>query len=144
VHHHAATVDQFSRSFNTLLEKEGIEPIEVRRPGNGLRLMWIIVALVGTSRGAVWAIPMALAGSAQAYYVNKETVALRKDLVNRVRFILLRHRPAVSVPLPLKMTAPPDLQRICINDMCRAPLKGVASFCPRCGARAWHGLPAHA
>jgi hypothetical protein len=132
---HAGDVRWFTQQFNSVIVREGMQPVPTRDTGMGFGVLWLLLVIFGLTHGAIWMIPMALAGAAQRQYVRTTTTQLRADLADRVRLILLRHRPAVDVPLPVRLTSPDDLRLACVNDRCRAPLKLGARFCSRCGAR---------
>jgi hypothetical protein len=132
---HAGDLRYFSKIFNSVLVKEGLEPIPLHESGSGFNVLWILLVIFGLTHGALWVLPMALAGAAHRHYVKVTTDLFRGDLADRVRLILLRHRPAVDVPLPVRLTCPDNLRLACVNDKCRSPLKPGAAFCSRCGAR---------
>jgi hypothetical protein len=127
---HAAALESYVAQFNALTAPEGIEPVTVPPLGAGLNIAWIVLALIGLSSGAIWAIPLALAGAVQSRYVWVTSRQTRADLASRVRTMLGNARPALNV-----RTTPRASSRICANDKCHAPLRPGATFCPRCGTR---------
>jgi len=122
---HAARVDLFVRRFNELVAGEGVRPVKVAATGWGFDPVWTVAALVAAFLGAIWAIPLSMAGVVHRRYVWVTMRQMRGDLARRVRVMLLQHRPPLEVR-----------QARCVNSQCRAFLKAGAAFCPRCGARA--------
>jgi hypothetical protein len=81
--------------------------------------------------GALWGIPMMLAGAAQRRAVRRVSTRNRAALAHRLRAMMLARRSAAAaVPLPVY------LRRLCPNPLCRAPMVETAAFCTRCGRRA--------
>jgi len=127
--HHAGMLEQYVEKFNALTAAEGIQPVRVAGVGLGINLAWGIFALIGLSRGAIWMIPLALAGVVQARYVWVTSRETRAALADRVRIMLQSSRPVLDV-----RTTPRASSRPCVNEKCGAPLRAGAAFCPRCGA----------
>jgi hypothetical protein len=127
---HAGAVEAYVEEFNHFAAAEGIAPVEVRGVGVGFSPLWALAALIGVSRGALWAIPLALAGVVQMRYVLITSRRTRADLASRVRDILARARPVLDVRTTPRVPVTP-----CANDKCRAPVRPGAAFCTRCGSR---------
>jgi hypothetical protein len=127
---HSAALERYVAEFNAITAAEGIEPVHVSPVGSGLHIVWIIFALIGLANGAVWAIPLALAGAVQTRYVWVTSRETRADLARRVRTMLDNTRPALDV-----RTTPRASARPCPNQKCHAPVRPGSMFCPRCGTR---------
>jgi len=121
---HLSDVKRFVDRINPIIVAEQLPPIP--RPGNGLGLffcpMWIIAAVMMTSYGAWWGIPMLMAAAAQRRYVRGVSPRLRREIINRLRDIEENRRmPAMQV-------------EHCANERCLAPHPPLARYCKRCGA----------
>jgi hypothetical protein len=125
---HALDVEKVAIRFNTLAMREGVTAVTLQRAPLGFSIGWAIVALAFVPAGALWAIPMALAGASQRRYVNMTSLGLREQLVDRLRAMLQQRRPAVAVPSFVIHG------RRCGNVLCRAAVPIGARFCTRCGA----------
>jgi hypothetical protein len=127
---HAAAMEAYVDGFNAITAQEGVAPVVASGVGFGFSPLWAFAALVGLSRGAIWAIPLAMAGVVQMRYISFAGRRTRADLAARVREMLARTRPALDVrPTPRTPVS------LCINEKCRAPLRPGSTFCTRCGAR---------
>jgi len=129
VRRHARAVEAFVRQFNRIGEGEGLSAARLPELGLGIRPLWVAGAIVLVGVGAVWGVPMMLAGAVHRRYTRVVSRAYREELARRVRSMLAMQRPEVAVPVPVK------LRRECPTDRCRAKLKEGANFCHRCGAR---------
>lgn len=132
IRRHAAMLKQYAKAFNEITAAEGITPVTAAGPGLGLRPIWLAAAAVGVWCGALWTIPLALAGAIHARYVRGTSRNVRSGLARRVRAMLLSERPALHVRAP----PGPGIVHPCINEKCAAALPVDATFCPRCGSRA--------
>ncbi|MGA2232336.1 MAG: zinc ribbon domain-containing protein [Tepidisphaeraceae bacterium] len=132
VRRHAAMLRQFAKGFNEITAAEGITPVTGVGVGLGLRPIWLFAAAVGVWCGALWTIPLALAGAVHARYVRGTSRDIRSGLARRVRAMLLTERPILHVRPP----PGPSGVHPCINEKCAASLPPDAVFCPRCGSRA--------
>jgi hypothetical protein len=121
-------IRQFVERFNAMTASPGIAPIDL--PQSPMGLAWIIGGILAAMSGAIWGVPMMLAGGAQAAYLNRTSYWSRRELAARLRGLLLRQDPDVSVTMPMRFRS------ICENPQCRALLPSPARFCPRCGAAA--------
>jgi hypothetical protein len=127
---HAGAMDAYVDEFNSITAKEGIAPVSTSGVGFGFSPLWAVAALIGLSRGALWAVPLAMAGVVQMRYITITGRRTRAELAARVRDMLARTRPALDVrPTPRTPVTP------CSNEKCRAPLRPGSTFCTRCGAR---------
>jgi hypothetical protein len=126
---HAAALEDYVAKFNAITSTEGVPPVRVPSVGLGIEPLWIVAALIGLSRGCLWAIPLSLAGVVQARYVLVTSRRTRGELARRVKSMLLSSRPALAVR---STPRPPSTQ--CLNEKCRAPVRLGAAFCPRCGS----------
>jgi hypothetical protein len=127
---HATDVRRFVRIFNRVAEHEGVMPAQDEPDAElGFRPMWLAAGAVMALCGAFWAIPMVLAGAAHRRYISVTSRETRAEMGHRVRAMLLKHRPALNVPLPTNM------RKLCPNERCQASLTQEAHFCPRCGTR---------
>jgi hypothetical protein len=126
---HAGRLEDYVAKFNAITTSEGVPPVRVPSVGVGFDPIWAVAALIGLSRGCLWAVPLALAGVVQWRYVMVTSRQTRGELARRVRSMLLGARPAVAVR---STPRPPSTQ--CVNEKCRAPVRLGAAFCPRCGA----------
>jgi hypothetical protein len=124
---HLADMRRFVARFNRLVGFEQIAPIALPDMGWGIRPMWIAGAIVMMACGALWALPMMLAGAAHRRYITHASGPLRARLAERVRAILVRQRPSMRVPQPVW------IRRTCENRLCQASIAPGARFCPRCG-----------
>lgn len=123
---HAAKVRRFVGRFNAIAAAESLAP--VRFKWNGwiyVRPLWILTAVILTSYGAIWAIPMVLAGLAQRKYTRLTGPVLRSELARRVRY--------AADYLPAPRAASAVGWKRCANPRCSAPLRSQARFCHRCG-----------
>jgi hypothetical protein len=126
---HQARIRGFVERFNTLMSGKGLAPVAIAPITLGLHPLWVITGLLCAGNGLIWAIPAALAGSAQRRYTTRESRAIRADLAQRVREILAAMRPEVRFAIPV------ILRRKCTTDRCWARLPNNAGFCPRCGKK---------
>lgn len=115
-------------AFNRFAGKHGLDPINVLAPELGHKLIWVLAALGSAASGAIWAIPVMLAMGAHRRYTMVTSVRLRAQLAERMRILLDRETPPLTVPRD-----PVTVLRTCIRPNCRAPLTFAAAFCPRCG-----------
>jgi hypothetical protein len=122
-------VRRFERMFSVFATREGASEVPTPRPSLGLRPIWLIAGIVLSLGGAIWAIPMMLAGAAQRRYTKRIVVATRVKLAQSVREIMQSRRPGMPVPMPV------TLLRTCPGEHCAAKLPPGAKFCPRCGTR---------
>lgn len=118
----------FAERFNAVALREDVDPLSEPRQRVGLTIPWIVGAAISCAVGAFWAIPLALAGASQRVYINETAGQFRIELLERLRLILVKQRPAVAVPNYVIQ------DRRCSNALCRAMLRAGALFCPRCGA----------
>lgn len=125
---HANAVAQYAKTFKEIIADEKLLPVEIPGVGTWLHPIWGVVAIIGIGFHAYWAVPMALAGAVHVRYVRVTSRQLRSDLAQRVRWMLQKNRPAVSL-------RGPNEPRPCTNEKCRAIVPAGALFCPRCGAR---------
>jgi hypothetical protein len=123
---HNANVRRFVDAFNAISDREQIRPVIVPPMGLGVRPIWAVGAIALVSVGAVWAIPMTLAGAIQSRW-PKQSRVVRTGLSDALRQMLLLRRPAMRVPRP------PKLGDFCANDLCRARVPPQSRYCPRCG-----------
>ena len=128
VQFHLADVRRFARKFNDIARHVGVSPVPMPRLGLGLRPSWLFAGVIMIFCGALWGLPMALAGALHQRYVLKTSKRLQNDLAHRVRAILLLDRPTMRVPVLVQ------LRNSCPRELCRAPVPQTANFCPRCGA----------
>jgi hypothetical protein len=127
---HAADVRRYIRGFNQIMATEGLAPIGAERLGMGFSPAWIIGAIAMILCSAAWGVPMMLAGAVHWRYARQCSQIQRRQMAMRVRELLLRQRPPMNVPLPVRLREP------CANPLCRMTLPKEAAFCPRCGTRA--------
>ena len=128
---HQRRLERFAERFNKVAVREGIAPITDPPSELGLNTGWIVAAgLLAWLGGALWAIPMALAGAAQRQYINHTATRTRGELLDRARTMIAQQRPAVAVPNYVIHG------RRCENPRCQAPIKAGARFCSRCGTSA--------
>ena len=129
VQQHAGALRKFVAHFNEIVKAEGLTPIDPKIPGSGIRPMWMMAAAVMASTGAVWAVPMMLAGAAHRRMIRFAGNGNRAAMAHRLRAMLMSRRPTENIPMPIY------LRRLCGNERCRAPIQDSACFCPRCGSR---------
>lgn len=127
---HAADVRRFVEKFNRVAEWEGVAPLTAPRLGVGAQPLWMIGAAGMIVAGAVWGLPLMLAGAVQRRYISRTSDRLRAEAAERVRTILLLRRPVMRVPPFARV------EILCRAERCRAPIPALGNFCPRCGARA--------
>ena len=127
---HAADVRRFVERFNRVASWEGVEPLAPPRLGVGLQPIWMFAAAGMVVAGAVWGLPLMLAGAVQRRYISRTSTRLRAEAAERVRTMLLLRRPVVRVPTFARASI------LCRVERCRAPIPALANFCARCGARA--------
>jgi hypothetical protein len=125
---HERRLERFADKFNKVALREGVAPIADPPFDLGINTGWIIGAgLLAWLGGALWAIPMALAGAVQRRYINRTATRTRGELLDRARTMIAQQRPAVAVPNYAIHG------RRCDNPRCRAAIKAGARFCSRCG-----------
>jgi hypothetical protein len=124
---HFSGVRNFAERFNAVAVREGVKPIPLPQQRIGMTIPWAIAAVLLTVFGALWSVPMSLAAASQRRYINTTAAALRAQLGDRTRSMLLQRRPAVSAP------SYTIHGRRCLNQLCRAQLPAGANYCPRCG-----------
>jgi hypothetical protein len=134
IRQHAQDVAKLLARINALLVRENVAPVEMRGVGIGINPLWLLAGALGVACGAYWAIPAALAGAVQQRYVCRTGPQIRGDLADRVRSLLLSHRPPMDVPVPVRF------RLACPNPLCRAAMPDRATFCPRCGTKLSNSL----
>lgn len=127
---HQVRVRQYLRGFNAMTTKHGLDPIPLAGLDLGVRPLWILGGVILTFTGALWGLPVMLAGGAHRRYTIGTSVLLRSMLAERMRAMLSARKPAIRLPAPVVPA------RTCVRPNCRAPLVSAAAFCPRCGTRA--------
>ena len=128
---HERRLERFAERFNKVAVREGVAPIADPPFDFGINAGWIIGGgLLAWLGGALWAVPMALAGATQRRYINRTATRTRGELLDRVRAMIAQQRPAVAVPNYVIHG------RRCDNERCRATIKAGARFCSRCGTSA--------
>ena len=128
LHHHR--VARFVSRFNAVLSREGVAAVSMPEMDADLQSGWWWTAGILAWFGALWAIPMALAGATHRRYINGTSARLRAEMLERVRAMLAQRRPPVAVPNFVIHS------RRCGNPLCRATLRADAKFCTRCGTSA--------
>ena len=125
---HERRLERFADRFNKVAVREGVAPIADPPFDLGLNTGWVVGAgLLAWFGGALWAIPMALAGATQRRYINRTATRTRGELLDRARTMIAQQRPAVAVPSYVIHG------RRCDNPRCLGPIKAGARFCSRCG-----------
>jgi hypothetical protein len=130
---HGKDVRAFVRRFNEISAGSGLGQVQMPRLGWGLSFSWIIGAVVLACINAWWGIPMMMAGAVHRRYVYRISEPTRQQIALNFRGLLLSQRPALNVPLPLR------LRPMCTEVRCQSLLPKDAKFCPRCGRRAADG-----
>lgn len=123
---HQGQVKRFVEALNVIAEREQIRPVPVRSARLGFRPIWALGGILMVGVGAIWAIPMVLAGALQARW-PEESRQLRGGMSEMLREMLMMRRPVLAVPRPAK------LGEFCMNDLCRGRVPPQAQYCPRCG-----------
>jgi hypothetical protein len=125
---HERRLERFAERFNRVAVREGVAPIPDPPFDLGISFGWVLGAtLLAWLGGALWAIPMALAGAAQRRYINHAATRTRAELLDRARTMIAQQRPAVAVPNYVIHG------RRCDNPRCRAAIRAGGRFCSRCG-----------
>ena len=115
--------------------RERVPPIADPPFDFGINGGWIVgPGLLAWLGGALWAVPMALAGATQRRYINRTATRTRGELLDRARTMIAQQRPPVAVPSYVIHG------RRCDNDRCRAAIKAGARFCSRCGTATGGGV----
>lgn len=122
-------IERFVEQFNKLALAERLPPVAPPAIARGPALAWVATGVILTLMGAIWGIPLALAGLAQRRFINVSAARTRSEMADRVRVILTRSRPVLR-HLEVNVHGP-----VCLNYLCRAKLPAAATFCPRCGVR---------
>ena len=123
---------RFVEQFNRVAGHDKLEPVNPPRLKLGMRVGWILTAVLLACVGAFWGIPMALAGASQRRYINQTAQHVREQMGERVRTMM-----GLRGPAPVVAGATPHYRvhtYRCDRDNCRANLPAAARFCPRCGA----------
>jgi hypothetical protein len=128
---HQRNMNRWIAQFNSIAPHFAAEPIPLPAFVAGVRPLWILAGIALSANGAIWPIPLMLAGAAHRRYTLVASVKLRAALGQRLRTILNNRRPPLRMPRPM-----PTVIRACIRPSCRASLPVDAAFCPRCGTRA--------
>jgi hypothetical protein len=128
---HQRNMNRWITDFNNIAPRIAVEPVPVPRFVVGVRPLWLLAGIALSASGAIWPIPVMLAGAAHRRYTLVASVKLRAALGQRLRTILNNRRPPLRMPRPM-----PTVIRACIRPSCRASLPVDAAFCPRCGTRA--------
>ena len=125
---HRRQLERVVEQFNRVATREGVSPIKSPDLDLGLKPGWLVGAgLLAWLGGALWAIPMALAGAMQRRYINRTATRVRGEMLDRIRTMIAQQRPAVAVP-SFRLHG-----RRCDNPRCQATLKAGARYCSRCG-----------
>jgi hypothetical protein len=125
---HRRRVERVVDRFNRVATREGVSPIDTPDFDFGLNTGWLLgPGLLVWLGGALWAIPMALAGASQRRYINRTATRVRAEMLDRVRTMIAQQRPAVAVPNYVIHG------RRCDQPRCQAPLKAGSRYCSRCG-----------
>jgi len=122
-------LSRFIEKFNRITSRDRLDPVNPPALGLGLRLGWIVAALALVCVGALWGIPLALAGASQRRYINHTAARVREQMGERVRAMMASRAPAPPAPSGYRVHGPR-----CDRDNCRARLPAGSRFCPRCGA----------
>lgn len=126
---HAAAVRRYVAAFNQVSLRHGIMGVDVPGVGLGLRPLWMLSGLILAMMGALWAIPMMLAGAIQRTYSVNVARATRTQLAEKVRLVMGMLHPEMASSKPVW------IGELCQNTLCRARLSAGAQYCPRCGQR---------
>jgi hypothetical protein len=122
---HEDAVRRVVDRFNAFARSGQVPPVQLPPRSYHTFVPWMILGFMGCLVGAVWAIPMALAGAMHRRYINETSRHLRDEAAARVRQ-LMEHDldDAESLQFPRKS---------CRRPQCRARIRENARFCPRCG-----------
>jgi hypothetical protein len=130
---HQRNMNRWITDFNNIAPRIAVEPVPVPRLVVGVRPLWLLAGIALSASGAIWPIPLMLAGAAHRRYTLVASVKLRAMLGRRLRTILNNRQPPLRMPRPM-----PTVIRACIRPSCRASLPVDAAFCPRCGTKVAH------
>jgi hypothetical protein len=122
-------LSRFIEKFNRITSRDRLDPVNPPALSLGLRLGWIVTAIALVCVGALWGIPLALAGASQrALHQPHRRPRPRADGGARPRHDGLP-RPCAARRNGYRVHGPR-----CDRDNCRARLPAGSRFCPRCGA----------
>jgi hypothetical protein len=135
---HQNAAARFVVRLNRVLEMEGQSPVPVPATELSLRPLGLAASVVVMwIWGAMWALPMMLAGAQQKRYTSGSN-AIRAAMAQRVR-AMLGSQPSAAGAAVAVNAAPAR----CGETRCQADLRPGARFCPRCGTPVAHnGHPA--
>ena len=129
VHLYARQVRQFLDRFNALVIHEGFAPVYLKPIGWGASPVWLGAALAMLLIGAVWGVPMAIAGATDRRYRRHASCLMKVELVARIKNMALSN---------------PERERVgnsnggtyrCPTPGCHHESPKKAKFCPHCGNR---------
>ncbi|HEX8524460.1 MAG TPA: zinc ribbon domain-containing protein [Tepidisphaeraceae bacterium] len=128
-----AEMRRWVERFNTVAARIGLSTLPDFRPRGSVG--WALVGTLFVWFGAVWTVPMAVAGMTQRGYVNGSAVKTRLQLAERMRVLMAQRREHPEhVPARMGPDYRVHLAR-CAQPLCQAELPINAMFCPRCGAK---------
>lgn len=121
-------LSRYIKAFNRVSIEQELPEISPQTTPFAIGWIWWIAVLAIFFIGAAWGVPALLAMGIHRRYTMVTSVRLRAQLAERMRALLDRETPPLTIP-----RHPVTILRACIRPNCRAPLSYAAAFCPRCG-----------
>lgn len=124
----------FLDAFNRMTAlRESLPPVYLPPTLLGLSLPWLLTAAVFLALRQPWGVPLAMAGGVLGRLDRRAWPAVRRELAERVRAIVL-HNPPASRQSP---NSPRLARKVrCVKVGCGGVLSTEAQFCGRCGSAA--------
>jgi hypothetical protein len=128
VRQHAKKMAGCVAVLNRNLDAKRTSPIAMPALGAGFRPLWMVGMVLMVLAGAVWGVPLMMAGAVHKRYITVVSDQTRAQLAEQLQ-TLSGVEPDISTPASIVTNA-----AMCRVPSCRAPVPAGAKFCPRCGS----------